>query len=83
MSETSDERRVGKSPVPHNVKSLLTDLQVGALHQLENFGWSILFVRRFNIPSPLVVVGDAASRIYGVLAHDGSIHRDAPIGIRW
>lgn len=83
MESTSQERRTGKPPVPANFRSLLTDLQVGALHQLDNFGWSILFIRRIGIPSPLVVVGEAASRLYGVLHPDGSIDRQVDIGIRW
>lgn len=83
MARVTSERRVGAKPVPHNLRSLLTDLQQGAMRQLENFGWSVLFVRRHGLSEPLVVVGDAATFSYGVLQKDGFIDREADIGIRW
>ncbi len=78
----SDERRIGVRPIPGNLREILTDLQKGALNQLENFGWSVAFVRRIGIPSPVVVVEGPLPRQYGVLQSDGFLNQDFAFTIR-
>jgi hypothetical protein len=82
MTDAEAERRIGQKPVPGNLKALLTDLQAATLNQLENFGWSLAFVRRINLPSPIVVVEGPLPRQYGVLHRDGILDQTLNIGIR-
>lgn len=84
MITTSEpsERRIGVSPIPSNIRSLLTELQRASLSRLEGFGWSIKFVRSQGLIEPVIVVGDPSGERHGVMLEDGRIDRESSIKIR-
>jgi hypothetical protein len=76
------ERRTGKDPIPKNLERLLSDTQVLALHQIENFGWHLEFMRRPLFQDPVAVVVNADRTQIGVLEEDGRINMEPDIKIR-
>jgi hypothetical protein len=76
------ERRTGKDPIPKNPERLLSDTQVLALHQIENFGWHLEFMRRPLFQDPVAVVINADRTQMGVLEEDGRINMEPDIKIR-
>jgi hypothetical protein len=82
MTDLRSDRRIGHKPVPGNVRALLTELQTATLQQLENFGWTLAFVRRANVPQPVVVVEGPAPRQYGVVHRDGVLDQSVSLSVR-
>jgi len=76
------ERRTGQEAVPSDLKSRLTALQQHTLASLENFGWSIKFVRRPLFQDQVVVLVDPAGQQHAILHEDGSIDRNLDVHIR-
>lgn len=77
-----DERRQNKNPVPKNLSKYLNEAQIQELHQVESFGWELMFVRRPLFQEPVAVVVDSSGNIVGVLEKDGTINKEADIIIR-
>lgn len=76
------ERRTGLEAVPKDMRSRLTEIQRYTLANLENFGWSVRFVRRPLFQDQVVVLVDPAGRQHAILREDGSIDRDMDFEIR-
>jgi hypothetical protein len=76
------ERRKGVKPVPDHIYATLNEVQRLTLSRLESFGYSIRFVRRFNVGKPLVIVGDASGKSYAILDEDGNLDKSTPLTIR-
>jgi hypothetical protein len=76
------EKRKGEKPIPDNLQETLNPAQLLALRQIENFGWSLRFVRRplFQEPVPVVVSGDGNT--IGVLEEDGRVNMQTDIELR-
>ena len=76
------ERRKALKPVPDNIYAMLNECQKLALSRFESFGWSVRFVRRFNLGKPLIIVGDPSGKNYAVLDEDGNLDRTTKLKIR-
>lgn len=76
------EKRKGEKPVPDNLEDLVNEVQLLTLHQIERFGWRLMFVRRplFQDVIPVVVSGEGDK--IGVLDEDGRLDMQSPIKIR-
>jgi hypothetical protein len=82
LAAAAHERRIGQKPVPDDLEARLSELQRLALKRLEAFGWKVLFVRRANLATPMVVVGGPRRRDVAVLTEDGQLDRSARITFR-
>jgi hypothetical protein len=76
------EKRKGQEPIPDNILELLTDMQLLALKRIENFGWTLKFVRRPLFQAPVVVVENATGMSIGVLDEDGEVDLQADLNVR-
>ena len=76
------EKRKGSTPVPDNLTGMLNQLQLLALRQIEQFGWSLRFVRRPMFQSAVPVVMDGQGAKIGVLEEDGRINMEPDIKVR-
>ena len=82
IKNAPSERRVGFSPVPMNLRAILTDPQRDALSRLERFGWSIRFVRSQGLIEPVIVVFDPSGELHGVLLEDGRFDLSGGLRVR-
>jgi hypothetical protein len=76
------ERRSAGGRSKAELRQGLTPEQLDALHTLEQFGWTLEFVRRplFQIPVP--VVFDRRRERFVVLEPDGSLNENPGFHIR-
>ena len=51
-----NDRRCGKEPVPERLDEVLNEVQLLELHQVEEFGWSLQFIRRSLFQDVIPVV---------------------------
>ena len=77
-----NDKRKGEQPVPDHFEELLNDMQLRALHQMENFGWELRFIRRPLFQEPVAVVYNAEGSKIGVLESDGRVNMDPDIEVR-
>lgn len=82
LQHVVDDRRGVHRAVPIDLGRYLNDLQLLALHSLENFGWHLWFVRRPLFLQPLVVVINPDSTQHAVLEGDGSVNLKPHLQIR-
>lgn len=76
------EKRKSHKQVPQDLMRLLNQLQILALRQIEQFGWSLKFVRRPMFENPIAVVMDGRGAKIGVLEEDGRINMEPDIEVR-
>jgi len=74
------ERRKHDKPVPDNLDELLSVAQSRRLHQLEEFGWELKFVRRPLFQEPVAILSNPVGEI-GVLNRQGTMSMD-PVPFR-
>jgi hypothetical protein len=77
-----NDKRKGEKPVPENVESMLNEMQLLALRQIEGFGWRIKFVRRPLFQDVVVVVMSGEGDKIGVLEEDGRVNMQPDIQVR-
>jgi hypothetical protein len=79
---TENERRASAQETAARLRGLLNEDQRMTLAELEQFGWSLKFVRRplFQPSIPVVVDGDR--RRHAVLEIDGSLNESPGFDIR-
>lgn len=78
----SDEKRAGMPPIPADYKSLLTEVQLMALHNVENFGWTLHFIRREGLDKPITVIKGSNGSTIGVIEEDGNLNMNPDIKVR-
>ncbi|CAA0079316.1 Uncharacterised protein [Zhongshania aliphaticivorans] len=76
------EQRDGRPAVPENALELLTEMQKIALRRIENFGWTLKFIRQPRFEPPLVVVENSTGVNIGVLEEDGGVNLSPRIVLR-
>ena len=76
------EQRDGRPAIPENALDLLTDMQKAALRRIENFGWTLKFIRQPSFEPPLVVVENSTGVNIGVLEEDGGVNLSPRIILR-
>lgn len=79
---TLKDKRGTQAAIPQTLERYLNDLQVGALHSLENFGWHLAFIRRPLFMQAVVVVASPDHRKIAVLEEDGSVSTDGVVQMR-
>lgn len=65
------ERRVHQPPIPDNYESLLNVPQLRSLHDLEESGWHLEFIRRPLFQAVMPVLVDVTGLFTVVLDEDG------------
>ena len=78
----SSKKRYSGMPIPDNFRELLNDHQLLSLHQIENFGWQLLFVRRPDNQQPVVVIVSAMGDRFATLEADGRIEINSELKLR-
>ncbi len=78
----TEERRRDEKPVPDNLSKYLNGAQLQELHNVESFGWELMFVRRPLFQETVAVIIDAQGHIMGVLEEDGTINKEAEVILR-
>lgn len=76
------EKRKGEKPVPDKLDETLNPAQLLALRQIENYGWSLRFVRRPLFQDPVPVVVSADGDTIGILEDDGRVNMQPDIKLR-
>ena len=77
-----DEKRERLPPIPADLEKRLTEFQFLAVRRIEDFGWSLKFVRRENLKEPVVVVSNHSGEQLGVLDADGRLNLQHNLKIR-
>lgn len=77
-----DDRRGHQKAIPIDLGRYLNQLQLVALHSLENFGWHLWFVRRPLFMQPVVVVTNKEASELAVLEEDGSVNMKPNLQLR-
>jgi len=77
-----NDRRCGVEPIPAHLDEVLNEIQLLELHQVEEFGWSLQFIRRPLFQEVIPVVYSPDTKSYAVLEKDGKINRDPDIEFR-
>lgn len=77
-----EDRRGHQKAIPLDLGRHLNQLQMVALHSLENFGWHLWFVRRPLFMQPVVVVANKEASEYAVLEEDGSVNMKPGLQLR-
>jgi hypothetical protein len=72
-SASREERRQGMEPVPDNLDTLLNELQLRALHQIQVFGWRLHFVRRPTSQEPVPGIISPEGNKIATLERNGRI----------
>lgn len=81
-SSIRTERRGSRAPVPPNLKGILTEEQLLALNNVENFGWQLAFIRQPMFQQPIAVVVSPDHQRHAVLELDGQVNLNPDIVIR-
>jgi len=76
------ERRGNSAPIPPNIKSILNQQQSLTLHNIENFGWQLAFVRQEIFQAPVTVVISPDRHRFAVLETDGRVDMQPGIMLR-
>lgn len=76
------ERRRAEERVDHVLRAGLTPSQLKALATLEQFQWTLRFVRRPMFQDPIPVVFDREGKRYAVLEADGTLNESPGFLIR-
>lgn len=73
------DKRKSEKPAPDNLSKFLNEAQLQELHNVEKFGWELLFLRRPLFQETTAVVVDSHGNIMGILRDDGTIDTKAEI----
>jgi hypothetical protein len=76
------ERRGEGNQVPDCLVGALSELQLQALHRMENFGWMLAFIRRPLFQDIVPVLSHSEGRKVGILEEDGSFNLQPDIDFR-
>jgi hypothetical protein len=76
------ERRGSDKDSAARLRALLNEDQLMTLVELEQFGWSLKFVRRPMFQPSIPVVIDADRKRYAVLEADGTLNENPGFAIR-
>lgn len=76
------EKRKGEKPIPNDIHNYLNDTQNAVLNKIQDFGWSLQFIRRPLFQEPIVIAANANGDAYGVLEVDGHFNTEPNIVLR-
>lgn len=76
------DRRSTVLPTASQMREALTPIQRQILDEMERAGWELGFVRRNQLPAPLMFVYDRDGDQFSVIEADGSLGDAAAYNIR-
>ncbi len=76
------DNRKGELAVPANFDQYLNEEQRAELRKIENFGWTLHFIRRPLFQEVTVAVASADGTVVGILEPDGRLNLEANISFR-
>lgn len=76
------ERRDTVLETANQMRQALSQAQRRILGELENAGWELGFVRRNQLPAPLMFIYDSAGDQFSVIEADGSLGETSAYIIR-
>ncbi|MFL6592014.1 MAG: hypothetical protein ACJ8GK_04805 [Luteimonas sp.] len=79
---TVKDRRASVEETAARLRALLNDDQRMTLVELEQFGWTLKFVRRPMFEPSIPIVFDADRKRYAVLEADGTLNEQPGFNIR-
>lgn len=79
MLSPKEDSRGTRAALPTDVLYYLNDIQLIALHSLENFGWQLAFIRRPLFTPPMVVMKGNGRVKFAVLEEDGTMNLEPTI----
>lgn len=82
VGNSAVDKRSGKTPVPLNLRSLLSEEQLTSVQQMTHFGWHLAFVRRDELSNPVVVVANGSENRFAVLSLEGVIDTSVDVSVR-
>ena len=82
MKARTRERRQSSDRVYNSLEAHLNPVQMVALHQIENFGWSLKYVRKPLFMDPVPIVFHTSMKSYAVLEFDGTLNQGAAVALR-
>lgn len=82
MRPRQRERRKGLDGVPDSLETYLNQSQLLTLQQIENFGWSLKYVRRPLFMEPVPVLYHREMNTYAVIEMDGSLNKTVDVAVR-
>lgn len=82
QDELDVEKREGLPAIPTNYERILTSSQLMTLRSIENYGWSLKFVRREGRDIPMPVIFGADGKSIGIIDEDGNLDMNPKIVIR-
>lgn len=77
-----NEKRHNDDPIPKNLGDWLSQDQLDALKQIENFGWQLKFIRKPAFQDPIVIIYCPDGNKIGLLERNGKIDMKPDIVLR-
>ena len=76
------ERRCEGNKVPNSSNEILNEMQLLTLHNMEKFGWSLVFIRRPLFQEIVPVLRHCDSMKFGTMDADGTLNAHPNINFR-
>lgn len=76
------ERRQRQAAIPAHLEQVLNALQLQTLHQMENFGWELEFIRRPLFAPVVPVLLHHDNQHVAVIRDDGELDTEPEIELR-
>jgi len=80
--EVIKDKRKGEKPIPSDIHNYLNEAQNAVLNKIQEFGWSLQFIRRPLFQEPVVIAANANGDAFGVLEVDGHFNTEPDIVLR-
>jgi hypothetical protein len=80
--EVIKDKRKGEKPIPNDIHNYLNEAQDAVLNKIQEFGWSLQFIRRPLFREPIVIAANAKGDAFGVLEVDGHFNTEPDILLR-
>lgn len=80
--EVIEDKRKGEKPIPSDLHNYINEAQQAVLNKIQDFGWSLQFIRRPLFQEPVVIAAHVSGNVYGVLETDGYFNTEPDIVIR-
>lgn len=82
MTNSIEDRRNRQTPIPGDLKSLLSDEQQASIDELIEMGWKLWFVRRPKFQPVIPVLTDTKNAEIVMIDEDGSILEESIVKLR-
>jgi len=80
--DSDPDKRDRLPPIPPDYKTLLNPSQIVALNTIQGYGWTLHFVRREGLDTPLPVIRGADGKAIATIDEDGNLNMKPDIKIR-